>query len=56
MFQSHFFFKPILQCIQWYDRSTVKRVDLFIANSSMSQNVSVGVIDERLRCYHLRSI
>ena len=42
--QSHFFFKPILQCIQWYDRATVKRVDLFIANSSY-------VAERVRRCY-----
>jgi glycosyltransferase involved in cell wall biosynthesis len=42
--QSHFFFKPILQCIKWYDRATVKRVDLFIANSSY-------VAERVRRCY-----
>ena len=31
--KSQLFFRPILRCIQWYDRATVRRVDLFIANS-----------------------
>lgn len=41
---SQLFYKPILQWIKWYDRATVKRVDLFIANSTY--------VAERVRkCY-----
>ena len=42
--QSHFFFKPILRCMRWYDRATVKRVDLFVANSTY-------VAERVRRCY-----
>jgi glycosyltransferase involved in cell wall biosynthesis len=42
--KSKLFFKPILRWVRWYDRATVKRVDLFIANSSY--------VAERVRkCY-----
>jgi glycosyltransferase involved in cell wall biosynthesis len=42
--RSRLFFKPILKCVKWYDRATVKRVDLFIANSNY--------VAERVRtCY-----
>lgn len=41
---SRFFFKPLLEWVRWYDRGTVKRVDLFIANSNY--------VAERVRtCY-----
>jgi glycosyltransferase involved in cell wall biosynthesis len=42
--KSQFFYKPLLEWVKWYDRATVKRVDLFIANSSY--------VAERVRkCY-----
>lgn len=42
--KSQLFFKPVLQCVKWYDRATVKRVDLFIANSNY-------VAERVRRCY-----
>jgi glycosyltransferase involved in cell wall biosynthesis len=42
--KSMLLFKPLLRWVKWYDRATVKRVDLFIANSSY--------VAERVRkCY-----
>jgi glycosyltransferase involved in cell wall biosynthesis len=42
--KSHLLFKPLLQWVKWYDRATVKRVDLFIANSNY-------VAERVRRCY-----
>lgn len=42
--RSHFLFKPVLHWMKWYDRATVDRVDLFIANSTY-------VADRVRRCY-----
>jgi glycosyltransferase involved in cell wall biosynthesis len=42
--KSKIFFKPLLQWVRWYDRATVNRVDLFIANSHY-------VADRVRRCY-----
>jgi glycosyltransferase involved in cell wall biosynthesis len=42
--KSHLFFKPLLHWMKWYDRATVNRVDLFIANSTY-------VADRVRRCY-----
>jgi glycosyltransferase involved in cell wall biosynthesis len=42
--RSHLFFKPLLHWMKWYDRATVDRVDLFIANSTY-------VADRVRRCY-----
>jgi glycosyltransferase involved in cell wall biosynthesis len=43
-FKSRFFFKPLLEWVKWYDRATLKRVDLFIANSNY-------VAERVRRCY-----
>jgi glycosyltransferase involved in cell wall biosynthesis len=43
-FKSRFVFKPLLQWVRWYDRATVDRVDLFIANSTY-------VAERVRRCY-----
>jgi glycosyltransferase involved in cell wall biosynthesis len=43
-FKSKFVFKPLLQWVRWYDRATVDRVDLFIANSTY-------VAERVRRCY-----
>jgi glycosyltransferase involved in cell wall biosynthesis len=42
--KSRFVFQPLLQWVKWYDRATVHRVDLFIANSSY-------VAERVRRCY-----
>jgi glycosyltransferase involved in cell wall biosynthesis len=42
--KSRFFFKPLLAWVKWYDRATVNRVDLFIANSTY-------VAERVRRCY-----
>jgi glycosyltransferase involved in cell wall biosynthesis len=42
--KSRLFFKPLLQWVRWYDRATIERVDLFIANSSY-------VAERVRRCY-----
>lgn len=43
-FASGFFFKPLMEWVKWYDRATVNRVDLFIANST-------HVAERVRRCY-----
>ncbi len=42
--KSQLFFKPLLRWVKWYDRATIKRVDVFIANSSY-------VAERVRRCY-----
>jgi glycosyltransferase involved in cell wall biosynthesis len=42
--KSQLVFKPLLRWVKWYDRATVKRVDLFIANSHY-------VAERVRRCY-----
>jgi glycosyltransferase involved in cell wall biosynthesis len=47
--RSQLFFKPLLRWVKWYDRATVKRVDLFIANSTY-------VADRVRRCYGRKAV